>query len=212
MLNFVCYILQTDADFLSHYGYFVEMFEMYSIFVFSIELILRIAISRSWKELCAPMMLIDILAVIPYYLTFTTFNTVILRILRVSRLFRIAKLARYTSAIHRICKAFSRRKDELFVTALFFAAGLTMISIGIYYAENGTSNPTFSSVPNAFWWSIITCTSVGYGDAYPITVMGKIIGAFAAIMGVGLHALLIGVVGAAFMEVVGNNEDKKTEQ
>ena len=207
LLNCICYILQTDAAFSSRYGHFVETFEMYSIFIFSAEIIIRFSVVRSWKELFAPMMLIDILAVAPYYLSFVTFNTTILRVLRLSRVFRLAKLARYTSAFGRIRDAFSRRKDEIIVTAIIFLVGLTTISIGIYYAERSTANPTFSSIPNAFWWAVITCTSVGYGDAYPVTVVGKIIGAFAAVLGVGLHALLIGVVGAAFLEVVERKKD-----
>ena len=124
---------------------------------------------------------------------------------------RAAKLVRYTTALHRIAKAFYRRIDEIIVTGLIFSVAIIIISIGIYYAENGTSNPTFSSVPNAFWWTIITCTSVGYGDVYPITVAGKIIGAIAAVLGVGLHALLIGVIGAAFSDAA-QDERKLTKQ
>ena len=208
MLNFFCYIFQTDADFAALYGAYVNQLEMISVFIFTAELALRVICVERWRDLFKPMMVVDFLAVIPYYLSFVSANTVILRILRLSRLMRVAKLARYSSALRRINKAFARRKDELIITAMFFVIGLTAISIGIYYAESGTNNPSFSSIPNAFWWSIITCTSVGYGDAYPITVLGKFVGGFAAVLGVALHALLIGVVGAAFIDVTKNEDDE----
>lgn len=128
-------------------------------------------------------------------------NITFLRILRVLKLFRIAKLARYTTALEKIKKSFAKRKDELIVTLAIFFIGLTISSIAIYFAECNTGNKFFASIPSSFWWSVVTCTSVGYGDAYPVTTAGKFIGALTAIMGVGLHALLIGVVGAAFIEI-----------
>lgn len=211
-LNFFCYIFQTDADFSAQYGKLVNEIELISVIIFTIELALRAISVKSPRDLIRPMMLVDFLAVIPFYLSFVSANTLILRILRISRLMRIAKLARYSSALARIHKAFAHRKDELIVTAMFFIIGLTVISIGIYYAEKCTNNPVFSSIPNAFWWSVITCTSVGYGDAYPITVLGKFIGVFAAILGVALHALLIGVVGAAFIEVTKKGEEPEESE
>lgn len=121
--------------------------------------------------------------------------------LRLFRLLRITKLARYTTAFERIKNAFSKRKNELIVTFVIFAAGLTIASISIYFAENQTGNIMFASIPSSFWWSVVTFTSVGYSNAVPATTLGKFIGGITAIMGVGLHALLIGVIGAAFIDV-----------
>ena len=129
----------------------------------------------------------------------------VLRIISLEKLKDIAKLARYTTALERMKKAFLKRKDEIIVTAMLFLIGLTIASILIYFAENQTGNKAFSSIPSAFWWAVVTFTSVGYGDTYPVTTIGKFIGAFTAIMGVGLHALLIGVVGAAFIDATKKN-------
>lgn len=212
LLNFACYIIQTDAHIADACGEAIRGFEFISVLIFTIELILRMVCVERWRNIFHPMMIVDFLAVVPYYLTFVSVNTVILRILRLSRLLRAAKLIRYTTALQRIARAFYRRKDEIIVTGLIFTIAVILISISIYYAENGTSDPTFSSVPNSFWWTVITCTSVGYGDAYPITVAGKIIGALAAILGVGLHALLIGVIGAAFGEVIREERKRNKEK
>ena len=201
ILNFVVFIFQTDINFYSHFKVYINKFELISIIIFTVEYFLRVISLEKFKDLFKPMMIIDFLAVFPYYVSFVTVNTVFLRILRCMRLLRIAKLARYTTALIKIKKSFEKRKDELIVTFITFIIGLTIASIAIYFAENNTGNKVFSSIPSSFWWSVITCTSVGYGDAYPVTTAGKLIGALTAVMGVGLHALLIGVVGAAFIYI-----------
>ena len=200
LLNFILFIFQTDMNFYHKYKDYINIFEFCSIIIFTIEYFLRILSLQSFKELFKPMMVVDFLAVFPYYLTFVTINTIFLRILRVFRLLRIAKLARYTTALERIKKAFLKHKDEIIVTAIIFIVGLTIASIAIYFAEHNIGSTSFESIPKSFWWAVVTFTSVGYGDTYPVTTIGKFIGALTAIMGVGLHALLIGVVGAAFID------------
>ncbi len=200
LLNFIVFIFQTDVNFYNHYKILISKFELISIIIFTIEYFLRVISLEKIRNLFKPMMIVDFLAIFPYYMSFITVNTVFLRSLRLFRLFRVAKLARYTTALIRIKNAFLKHKDEIIATTILFLIGLTIASIAIYFAENQTGNKAFSSIPSSFWWSVVTFTSVGYGDTYPITTLGKFIGAFTAIMGVGLHALLIGVVGAAFID------------
>jgi len=205
LLNFIIFIFQTDVKFYSTYKLFINKFELFSIIIFTIEYFLRVISLEKLKDILKPMMIVDFLAVFPYYISFVTVNTIFLRTLRLFRLLRIAKLARYTTALNRIKTAFIKRKDEIIVTAGIFLVGLTFSSIAIYFAEHQTGNSAFESIPKSFWWSVVTFTSVGYGDTYPITTIGKFIGAFTAIMGVGLHALLIGVIGAAFLDATRKN-------
>lgn len=207
LLNLIIFIFQTDVNFYNSYKIYIDKFELISIIIFTVEYVLRLMSLDKIKDILKPMMIIDFLAVFPYYMSFVTVNTVFLRALRLFRLLRIAKLARYTKALERIKKSFLDKKDEIVVTAIIFIVGLTIASIAIYFAENQTGNPEFSSIPSSFWWSAVTFTSVGYGDAYPVTTIGKFIGAFTAIMGVGLHALLIGVVGAAFIDAAKKCDD-----
>ena len=201
ILNFMVFIFQTDIGFYNKFKIYIDKLEFISIIIFTFEYCLRVISLNKITDIFKPMMVVDFFAVFPYYLSFITINTVFLRVLRVLRLFRIAKLARYTTALEKIKKSFAKRKDELIVTLAIFFIGLTIASIAIYFAENDTGNKVFASIPSSFWWSVITCTSVGYGDAYPINTAGKFIGALTAVMGVGLHALLIGVVGAAFIDI-----------
>lgn len=207
LLNLIIFIFQTDVNFYNSYKIYIDKFELISIIIFTVEYVLRLMSLDKIKDILKPMMIIDFLAVFPYYMSFVTVNTVFLRALRLFRLLRIAKLARYTKALERIKKSFLDKKDEIVVTAIIFIVGLTIASIAIYFAENQTGNPEFSSIPSSFWWSVVTFTSVGYGDAYPVTTIGKFIGAFTAIMGVGLHALLIGVVGVAFIDAAKKCDD-----
>jgi len=207
LLNLIVFIFQTDADFYNKFRYLTEKFELVSIIIFTVEYILRLFTLEKFKDIFKPMMIIDFLAVFPYYMSFITINTVFLRGFRLFRLLRIAKLARYTKAFERIKQSFIDKKDEIVVTAIIFILGLTICSIAIYFAEYETGAQTFKSIPSSFWWTIITFTSVGYGDSYPLTTMGKFVGAITAILGVGLHALLIGVIGAAFVAITKNEKE-----
>lgn len=150
LLNFIIFIFQTDINFYNSFKIYIAKFELVSIIIFTIEYILRIISLEKLKDVFKPMMIVDFLAVFPYYMSFVTVNTVFLRTLRLFRLLRIAKLARYTTALERIKKAFLKHKDEIVVTAMLFLISLTIASILIYFAENQTGNKAFSSIPSAF--------------------------------------------------------------
>lgn len=204
-LNLIAFILQTDININTKFAVFFNIFEIFSVVIFTIEYLLRIIIIKNFKEIFSAYMLIDFVAIAPFYISFMTLNTVFLRALRLFRLLRIAKLTRYSHALDNIKLAFIKRKNELIVTLFIFAAAVLISSISIYFAENQTGNKTFSSVISSFWWAIVTFTTVGYGDAYPVTATGKVIGCVTAIFGVGLHGILIGVISSALMDIIKKN-------
>jgi len=205
LLNLTVFILQTEPIINEKYSFLIGQIELYSVIIFTIEYLMRLFTLKSIKEIFSFMMIIDLLAILPFYLSSLTVNTTILRVLRLTRLLRLAKLARYSEAIENIKKSFARKKYELIITGCIFLCGLIVSSVLIYFAENGTGVETFKSIPRAFWWSIVTFTSVGYGDSYPLTNFGKIVASFSAIMGVGLHGLFIGIIGSAFIEGIKND-------
>jgi len=208
LANLSVFILDTDIRIHNNYKNVIYYFDIFSIVFFSIEYSLRVFILDNIKDIFKPLMIIDLLAILPFYLSFIKINTVFLRVLRMFRLLRIFKIGRYTKAFENIKNSFLSRKDELVITFLIFFSGVIISSTLMYYAEGQVNSHAFGSIPRSFWWSIITFTTVGYGDVYPITTIGKIIGGLTAILGVGLHGLLVGVIGVAFMDVLGN---KKTE-
>ena len=204
-LNLIAFILQTDVNINTKYSVFFNVFEVFSVAIFTVEYLLRLIIIKNFKEIFSAYMFIDFVAIVPFYLSFVTVNTTFLRALRLFRLSRIAKITRYSHAFNNIKLAFIKRKNELIVTLFIFLSAVLISSISIYFAENQTGNKAFSSVITSFWWSIVTFTTVGYGDTYPVTTAGKFIGCITAIFGVGLHGLLIGVISSALMDIIKKN-------
>ena len=119
-----------------------------------------------------------------------------------AKLFRIAKITRYVNAINNIKQAFTVRKNELIITSVIFLIAVFISSTFIYFAEHKTGSLVFRSIPGSFWWAIATITTVGYGDVYPVTFLGKIIASLTAIFGVGLHGLVIGVISSDLIDVI----------
>lgn len=212
LANLIVFIADTDKSFSYKYSAAIYYFEVISVIIFSIEYILRILSLEKIKDILKPLMIIDLLAILPFYLSFIKINTIFLRVLRMFRLLRIFKVGRYTDAFENIKRGFISHKNELIITGLIFFSGIIISSTLMYYAEGQINPNSFGSIPRAFWWSVITFTSVGYGDVYPVTTIGKIIASFTAIMGVGLHGLLVGIIGAAFMSVLkSSNNDVESE-
>lgn len=200
LLNLLVYILDSISSFHTNYNDYVRKFEVFSIIIFTIEYILRVMVINNLKELFKPMMIIDFLAVVPFYLS--SVNTIFLRILRFSRLLRIAKINRYSQALSNIVNAFKKKKEELIITFSFFSTSILLSAILMYLAENSAQPDVFSSIPKCIYFAIITFTSVGYGDITPITKFGEIVCSITAIFGIGIHGIFIGVIGSAFIEAL----------
>lgn len=199
-LNLTVFILDTINSFHDAFSSYIKAFEIFSIAIFTLEYILRLFALEKFKDLFKPMMIIDFWAIFPYYLSFCPINTIFLRICRFSRVIRILKIGRYSDALENIKNGFKSKKEELIITFSIFCIGILISSILLYFAENPAQPELFSSVPKCFYFAIITFTSVGYGDISPVTTAGKIISSITAILGIGLHGLFIGVIGAAFMQ------------
>lgn len=211
LLNIFVFVFETDKSFYSNLQFYIKNFELFSIIIFSVEYVLRILSLNKIKDILKPLMIIDLLSIAPFYFSFAKINTVFLRFIRLFRLLRIAKLTRYTNALTNIKRAFILKKDELIVTGAILFGSLTIFSILIYYAEHNTGQQIFKSIPSCFWWAIITFTSVGYGDACPITTIGKLIASFAAILGLCFNGLFIGILGSAFMGAIEHNKSVKQQ-
>ncbi len=207
--NLIVFVLDSDINIHHRFNEIIRDFELFSVLIFSVEYILRLITLKNIKELFKPLMVIDFLAIVPFYLSFVTVNTIFLRALRLFRLMRIFKIGRYTTAFDNIKKCLLNKKDELIVALAILCSGILISSVLIYYAENAVNPKQFPSIIASFWWSVVTFTSVGYGNVCPVTSFGKIIGSLTAIMGVGLHGLLVAILGAAFMELLEEKKAKK---
>lgn len=149
-----------------------------------------------------PAAIIDLLALAPLLLPFIGAEAYILRLVRLLRIVRLTKLGRYTRAASAVARAMHLRRHEL---AVSFAAGLLVLLVSatcLYVVEGGDQPEQFGSIPRAMWWSVATLTTVGYGDIFPITPLGKVLAGLTAVTGIGLIAVPTGLVASAFTEVL----------
>lgn len=154
------------------------------------------------RYLVTPIAIIDLLAVVPALFAFGGAPSLVLRFFRVLRMLRLAKLGRTSKAWKLLQRAFVEKKQEyalilgLLLVSILFAGSI------MYWAEGDAQPDKFGSIPRAMWWAIITLTTIGYGDAYPVTPLGKVVTGFIAVMGVMLIALPTGLFAASFTEVM----------
>lgn len=211
-VNIISIILESFANFNKLYSQQLYYIELISIIIFTTEYILRIITSdllyhntSKMKSVLtyikSPMALIDILAIIPFFLPMLIpVDLRILRVLRLTRLFRVFKINRYTKSLKLIAKVLHRKKEELVIT-LFVTFLMLLLSSSIMFLLESEQQPeSFPNIIASFWWAIATLTTVGYGDVYPITVMGKILSGIIALLGIGLVALPTGIMSSGFIE------------
>ena len=137
--------------------------------------------------------IIDLLAIFPFYLK-ASYDLKALRVFRVFRIFRALKLIRYNKALNRFQVAAKIIKEEMVLFLMVTLIFVFLSSSGIYFFENNAQPEVFSSIFHSFWWAIVTLTTVGYGDVYPITVGGKIFTFFILLIGVGIVTVPAGLV------------------
>ena len=207
MGNVFAVILASDREIYLDLQVFFDHFELLSIAIFSMEYLLRVwicvedpryqsAVLGRLKYLFSPMAIVDLVAVLPFYLGI--FFELDARILRVLRLFRIFKLSRHFSAMS-VLLTVIRTELPTLVSAIFIMLVLIVLaSAGMFLVERDVQPQTFGTIPRAMWWATITLTTVGYGDVIPVTTAGKILGIFITILGVGMAALPAGIIASGF--------------
>ncbi|MGE0500585.1 MAG: ion transporter [Rhizobiaceae bacterium] len=152
--------------------------------------------------------LIDLIALSTLFMAFLGSEGALLRLLRLSRIFMLARLGRYSTALQAIGHAVSSRRYEL-AMSLGIAFMLLLISSTVLYVVEGPHQPDhFGSIPRAMWWSIATLTTVGYGDVFPVTPLGKIFAGVTAITGIGLIAMPTGILASAFSDALKARRDE----
>ena len=115
---------------------------------------------------------------------------------------------RYTKTLIMIKNVFKKKKEELFITLFISFLILILSSSIIYYVETDIQPSEFPNIIASFWWGISTLTTVGYGDVFPVTVLGKLLSGVIAFIGIGLVALPTGIISSGFIEEMQNKKKK----
>jgi len=210
-VNVLVVIIETEESVLDEYGYLFTPFEIFSIVVFTAEYAGRIIVCKlnpkyqnskyaRIRILFTPMMLVDLAAILPFFLPFVVVDVRFIRIIRLLRLFRLFKLARYSDPMQTLGEVFKSKAGDLAVAFFILFIVLIFASSLMYHAEHEAQPEVFSSIPASMWWGVITLTTIGYGDTYPVTVMGKIVAGGVAVLGIAVYAIPTGIMASAFTE------------
>jgi len=197
-------------------------FNRFSVGVFTLEYILRVwscttlqkyhhPIWGRLRYMLTPLAIIDLIAFLPFYLPFTRADFRAIQLLRLTRFLQLLKLGRYSRSIKILTQVIALRREELILTLNMVIFLLIFSSSLIYFAEHQAQPDKFPHIPASMWSAVITLTTVGYGDVYPITPLGKLLGGILALLGIGLFALPAGIIASGFTEVIAMNKiSKKT--
>ena len=214
LVNVIAVILESVASLRLLWGTYFRLLEQVSLVVFSVEYLLRVwsIVDNRWRAeyrdplwgrlrfMRSPMALIDLLAVLPFWLSM--FVPLDLRFLRVARLLRVLKLTRYSAATNLL---FSVLREEVRVLgAAMFTLFLLLVltASATYLVEHPVQPEAFANIPQAMWWAIVTVTTVGYGDVVPVTPLGKVFGSILGFVGVAMVALPAGILASGFSDAL----------
>jgi voltage-gated potassium channel len=220
VLNVTAVILETVQSIEQQYSVYFFWFEVFSVFCFTFEYVMRVWSCTSQQKysrpfwgrirfMLTPMAIIDLIAIIPFYLTFFHADMRFVRTIRLFRLFRLFKLLRYSHSLTLFGNVFRSKKEELLITVAIMGVLIIITSSFIYFAEHEAQPDKFTDIPSSMWWAIVTLTTVGYGDVFPITPLGKVFAGIIAVLGVGMFALPTGILGASFVEEINKEKGKK---
>lgn len=229
ILNIIAVILETVKSIHNQYASFFYYFDLISVIIFTIEYVLRVWSSNHeekykhsfWgrlKYMFSIGALIDLVAFLPFYISrifgiHLDFREIrMLRLLRVLRLFR---LTAYTHSAHMIINVFKKRKNELglsFVLAMFLIIIASCIMYFVEHRYPSEEESQFKSIPATIWWAVVSLTTTGYGDMYPLTGLGKAMASLIMLTGVAFFALPAGIITAGFIDEFRSNRIKRTHK
>ena len=219
LLSVLILVLETEPELNRPLQKFFVIAESVFLTIFSLEYIARVIFAGTKENyrglrgrlryLVSPFAIIDLIAILPGLVLGLTSDLMLIRLVRLVRMMRVVKLIksnRALTAFFMACKAsYSQLIASLMATMLMLFIGAVLL----YAAESSAQPETFGSIPRAMWWSMATLTTVGYGDTYPITVIGKLLASMVALLGISVVALPAGIIAANFSRQLENLKGKK---
>ena len=219
VLNVGVVILETVKSVHAMFTWEFAIIDFVSVVVFTVEYILRLWVCTRYTEYshpvtgrlrfaATPFAILDLLAILPFYIPFIIpIDLRFLRILRLFRIIRVLKIGRYSDAVTTFTSIIMRKKEELLLAISLLFIAMVLASSLIYYAEHEAQPEVFGSIPHAMWWALVTLATVGYGDVYPVTAIGKLLSGVVVIVGIGIFALPTAIFASGFVEEIQKNQE-----
>lgn len=222
LTSIITIVVESFAHLREVYGVYFDVFENLTLGIFTVEYLLRVWTAdfkykeskswagAAWKFVRSSTGVVDLVAISPIFFFLGGMFGIgggmrggdfrFIRILKITRLLRIFKMNSFTNSITVVAEVFTEKRHDLGIT-LFVTFVLLLVSSTIMWYVEGAEQPDlFPNIVASFWWAIATLTTVGYGDVFPITPLGKFLSGFIALLGIGLVALPAGILSSAFIE------------
>jgi voltage-gated potassium channel len=220
LINVAAFIASTSPSFSQEQKSILENIEIVASLVFTIEYGLRLwvcTVDRRyshplWGRLrygLTPLSLIDLVSILPFFTMLLFPELSFINLIRLLRLLRLLKMSRYSHSVRTMGAVLYAKKEELIATAFAVFILLIFASSVMYFVEYEAHPKAFGSILDSMWWGVVTLTTVGYGDIYPITPLGKFLGAILAFLGIGIFALPAGIIASGFSEEVQRRKQER---
>ena len=218
LANMAAVVLESFDGLQARYAGWFFALEIVSVALFTVEFALRLWTcdllrpGRSWpvavvRFLVSPIGLIDLLAILPFYLPLLIpIDLRVVRVLRLVRFLRLLKLTRYTRSVTTMAAVVRERRHELMVAVFLTSLLLVVASTLMYYMESAVQPEAFPNIVASLWWAVATLTTIGYGDVFPVTGLGRLLSGIIAILGIGLVALPTAIISSGFVEAIARNK------
>ena len=219
LANLAIQVLHTEPVLRDAAGHLFEQLDWIMVLIFTFEYLLRVwvagenpryaGLTGRVRYVFGFFSIIDLVAIVPAYVTVGTVNSSSLRALRLLRVLRFARFGAFNAAFTTMWEVVRSRAYELTVSVAMTLGMLLVASTAMYFAE-GTAQPEqFGSIPRALWWSVVTMTTVGYGDTVPLTLAGKILGGVVQLTSIAVVALPTGIFAAGFADVMVKRREQR---
>ncbi len=216
-LNVVSVILETVDSIYTRFEQLFSYFEYFSVLIFTIEYLIRLWSCVTDKKknqsnfnqrinyIFSFGAIIDAIAILPSLIAIF-YPSIDLRFIRALRIVRLLKFSRYSGSINSLISVLWDQRRSFGAAFFLLFIALIIVSSGMYLVEKDIQPEKFGSIPQSMWWALVTLTTVGYGDVYPITPLGKLFGSISIILGIGTVALPAGIMASAFTEFTRRNQ------
>lgn len=209
--NVIAVILESVEGLFAPYATLFWAFDLFSVAVFTVEYLLRLwtctvnphyahPVLGRLRYAATPLAIIDLLAILPFFLPmFIPLDMRSMRALRLLRVFRVLKISRYSYAVKMLGRVLKAQMHVIGVLVFILVLLIVITSSLMFFAEHEVQPDDFANIPIAMWWAVATLSTVGYGDVFPVTPLGKALGGIIALLGIGIFALPAGVLSSAFL-------------